>query len=745
MKIYDARTSFAGGELSPALYGRIDLAQYQIGCRVLKNFIVLPQGAVINRPGTRILGDQGNRYDAVRLAPFVFSHDRNGETDSCVLAFADGFVDRYDRSGFLGRIMGSPYRTEHLPKLRWLQSGDVMYLFHPEVPVHTLSRTPAGWVFNEVEFENGPFEDVNTDPEKTLGFFATTDPLTPRDDPAVHALVSTFDMTGMIYEGLLIRVEFEVKAKSEELTLSRGDGEEFGDWTVVRYVFGPFTYRTSGKWQGTLEVQRCRPEGWAGKDESDWEWETFKTYTSQDGAEENFSFSGDVEEYADHYRFRYKGSAESITLNFGFEGGMIYRMFRVYKIVGPDFAYVEDIEGKRGNVFPYTDAWAIGSFGPNFGYPSMGIFHQERLVLANTPHSPQSIWMSQPASWHNFGASIPAKDDDSIMVTLASKEVNEIRGLSSRGDLLIFTAGGEWSAKAGQKTDVFTPSSIVITPSGYRGSMDMAPLDVGDVTLFVQRQGTVIRSLGYSLEVDGYSAPDISVLSAHLFEDNPVRAWAYQQTPWSVVWCALADGSVAAVTLQKEHQVTAWTRQEFGKNCAVEDVCCIPGERQDDAFFAVRRWWRLEETGEEREFIQIEALNHWEAKAGAGVFVDGERKPVRSELETMDLELGAGQGTLQARHKQVPVVTLRLMKTVTLRAGIVHYDNQDDPLLDYLRFPGMLSPGPAEQPFSGDVRMEIPGGVARQCRIRLENDLDAPVGLLALFPEVCVGYEELGK
>lgn len=733
MKIYDARTSFAGGELSPALYGRVDMAQYQIGCRELKNFIVLPQGAVVNRPGTRRLGED-RAYTAVRLAPFVFSSE-----DSCVLAFGDGFVDRYDRHGFQETILDSPYRKAHLPKLRWLQSADVMYLFHPDVPVHTLSRTPNGWEFNEVTFEKGPFEDVNTDPEKKLIFWAWSG--------SRHKMDANFDMSEWLHLGLLIRVEFEIKAKSEELSVARGSDTEWGPWATVRYVFGPFTYRTSGKWQGTLEVQRCRPEGWAGKDEEDWEWETFKTYTSGDDAEENFAFSGVVEEYADHYRFRYKGNKDAITVNVSWEGGIVYRLFRVVEILSDTSAYVEDVEGKRGNVAPGTDAWAIGSFGPHYGYPSMGIFHQERLVLANTRHSPQSIWMSQPASWHNFGASIPAKDDDSIMVTLASKEVNEIRGLSSRGDLLIFTAGGEWSAKAGQKTDVFTPSSIVITPSGYRGSMDLEPLDVGDVTLFVQRQGTVIRSLGYSLEVDGYSAPEISVLSAHMFENNPVARWTYQQTPWSVAWCALEDGTVAAVTLQKEHQVTAWTRHEFGNagKVAVKDLCSIPGEMQDDLFLAV---WR--ETSPQPDplpewglgTIRIELMNHWDAGVGVGTYLDNERYPVRSALETMDIEIGGG-GTLQGRHKQTPVVTLRLMKTAGLRAGVVHQDNERAPMLDGLRFPGMLSPGRAAPPFSGDARMEIPGGVARQCRIRVENDEDAPVGLLAIFPEVCVGYEEM--
>ena len=133
MKIFDMKTSFAAGELSPLLHARVDLAQYANGAACLNNFIILPQGGLSKRPGTVPLG--GKTYSSVRLVPFVFS-----EEDSCVLAFGDGFVDRYTYTGYRERILGSPYTSSHLARLRWLQSADVLYLFHPDVPIHMLRR-----------------------------------------------------------------------------------------------------------------------------------------------------------------------------------------------------------------------------------------------------------------------------------------------------------------------------------------------------------------------------------------------------------------------------------------------------------------------------------------------------------------------------------------------------------------------------------------------------------------------------
>lgn len=718
MKLYDAKPSFAGGELAPTLHARIDLAQYAIGARTMKNWIVLPQGGIVNRPGTTVL-DPGRSYGAVRLVPFVFSED-----DSCVLAFGDGFVDRYTFAGYRERIPGSPYTSAHLPRLRWLQSADVLYLFHPDVPVHTLSRKATGWEFEKVRLDKGPFEDMNNDPEKMLI-------LTERADFEYDLFADGFQLfeTYDLLDALL-KVEVKVKAWSDTFELKNGGtnpggGLNWGDPVVVRNVFGAFSYRTTGKWTGTVKVERCLPEGWVGKaGEDEWVWEPFKEYFSDGGAEENFAFSGAVEEYANHYRFSYAGPKNRIIVAFDYEGGVIERVLRVKEIISTQEAVVEDTE-KKGGYIPTTDAWAIGAFGPHYGYPSLGIFHQERLVLARTQHSPQSIWMSQPASWHDFSTSIPAKDSDAITVTLASKEVNEIRGLASRGDLLILTSGGEWQAKAGAKTDVFTPSSIVITPSGYRGSHTLAPLDVGDVTLFVQRHGTTVRSMGYSLEVDGYSSSDLSILAAHMFENNPVVAWAYQQTPWSVVWCVLADGTVGALTIQREHQVTAWTRQVFGpQGHKVEDVCCIPGATQDDVYFVVRRG----------NGLRVERLHRRSDAGGEESFRDAGAHTVHSVLECLDWEQQVN-GTLQGRHKQVPALTLRLLRTVSLKGGIVTENGGE---LDMLQFPDADSPGASAALYTGDVRLVAPGGFGRVCRVRLENDSPTPATILGIFPEVVV-------
>ncbi|MET1025703.1 MAG: hypothetical protein ABWY00_00940, partial [Dongiaceae bacterium] len=92
--------SFAGGELSSKLYGRVDQAQYRIGCRKLQNFFVHPAGAASNRPGTEFVGEIIDSAIRGRLIPFQFSTQQ-----TYVLEFGDRKL-RIIRNG--GYVLETP-------------------------------------------------------------------------------------------------------------------------------------------------------------------------------------------------------------------------------------------------------------------------------------------------------------------------------------------------------------------------------------------------------------------------------------------------------------------------------------------------------------------------------------------------------------------------------------------------------------------------------------------------------------
>lgn len=112
------QTSFIGGVLAPALYGRTDLSRFAHSLRECRNFIVKQEGSAINRPGLKFLASLGST--ACRLVPFVFSRNQ-----SYVLVF-DNLRVRVYKTGTLQATVVTPWLTADLPYLKFAQSGAVM-------------------------------------------------------------------------------------------------------------------------------------------------------------------------------------------------------------------------------------------------------------------------------------------------------------------------------------------------------------------------------------------------------------------------------------------------------------------------------------------------------------------------------------------------------------------------------------------------------------------------------------------
>src|SRR6185437_12032065 len=56
MAVAVIQTSFAAGELSPSLFGRVDLNKFHIGASTMRNLFVDYRGGSVNRAGTAYVG-----------------------------------------------------------------------------------------------------------------------------------------------------------------------------------------------------------------------------------------------------------------------------------------------------------------------------------------------------------------------------------------------------------------------------------------------------------------------------------------------------------------------------------------------------------------------------------------------------------------------------------------------------------------------------------------------------------------
>ena len=155
-------------------------------------------------------------------------------------------------------------------------------------------------------------------------------------------------------------------------------------------------------------------------------------------------------------------------------------------------------------------------------------------------------------------------DADSAMIyTIASNQVNAIRYLKAVRTLIVGTSGGEWTVSADGTDAAVTPSNVTIKKQSSYGSSTVDAVPAGNATLFLQRAKRKIRELAYDFDVDGYTAPDLTILNETV-TDSGINEMSYQQSPDSNLWCVRDDGVLACLTYQRSDNVVAWSRHKVG-------------------------------------------------------------------------------------------------------------------------------------------------------------------------------------
>ena len=233
--------------------------------------------------------------------------------------------------------------------------------------------------------------------------------------------------------------------------------------------------------------------------------------------------------------------------------------------------------------------WRLGAWSATSGYPSVGAFFEQRLFVANTGTRPQTLWASNTADFEVFSPdsanssgvwNATLQDDDGLDYTISADDVQAIRWLSPGEDTLaIGTVSGEWTPSS--TGAVLTPTDFTVRQQTTHGSAQVQPLRVGNVVLFVQRAKRKVREFGFSFQIDGFQAPDMTRLAQHITRGGIVEM-AFAEEPNSLLYAVRTDGVLLTMTYRRDEDVVGWARQivggSFGTGHAVvESVAVIPG------------------------------------------------------------------------------------------------------------------------------------------------------------------------
>ena len=764
MAYFPSQVSFAAGELAPSLYGREDLAKYAVGLRTLKNFTVHPHGGVSNRAGTRYVAEAKHAGKAVRLVPFEYS-----DTDAYLLEFGDEYVRFYKNGAQLTKD-GSPYELEtpylegELRALSFAQSADVLFIVHPNHPPMELARyADTNWTLEKCAFKDGPFRTMNST-DTTIALSSMTGNVT---------LTASAALFNAGHAGALFSVFHHV----DEVT-KKTSGDLSASWGVEITAYEGWHVLSSGFWGGTVRLQRY--------DEDEARWTDIYTFTSGSTKTscKNYDESGTVEEPT-----RFRLTADSFTTflpegNTDADRGYFeltaeaadyeccIRVNSVTSSTAAQGTFEKDAASTRA-----TRNWSEGAWSDYRGWPCAVGFNQDRLCFGGNASEPQNVWMSVTGDYYNFERHLVLQDDDAVTASLVSRKVSPVRAFVPLSSLVVLTAGAEWTISAGGTKSAITPSSLEANVQGYRGASMVTPVVIGNMVLFVQKQGKIIRDLGYAFESDSYSGNDLTV-----FKDRTVAAMDYQQDPDSIVWVALDDGSLLALTYLREQDVVAWSRIETDGE--VESVCCLSSAERDEVWLAVKRRSgdgykrfieqmaaRSAESPEECFFVdcgvtkryetpqaEITGLSHLEGRDVA-VLADGNvihgltvengkitlkhpasvvhvGLPYRAELETLDLTLPRQDGTQQGRSARLISVSVRVEKTRGIKIGAAEGDPVPFEAMEFKE----RSTEPYGAPISlttGIMTLGLNAGYSSG-RVRVIADEPLPCTVISLLPKVAV-------
>jgi hypothetical protein len=740
-------TNFTGGELSPRLDGRNDLNKYSSGCKTLENMIIYPHGSAARRSGSRFIAEVKSSAAKTRLIPFEFS-----TTQTYMMEFGNQYIRFYKDNGQIlegdktisGATQANPVvitATSH-----GYSNGDEISI--TSVAGMTELNNKRYLVANKT---TNTFEITNVDGTNINGTSFTA--YTSGGVANRVYEISTPYLTAELFD-----IKYAQSADVMYITHPNHEVEKLSrtghtSWTLSDVDF------TKGPMQDANTTDTTLNPGQS----------AVGTGISLVASAVTGINSG-------------SGFLSTDVGRFVFLNGGYAKITGVTDTTNATITIITALSSASA-----TADWRLGSFSDTTGHPSSVTFFEQRLVFAGTSNEPQTLFFSRSGDYENMDANIGGTiaDDDAIIYTIASNQVNAIRFMTATRTLIVGTAGGEFTVSGGGTDVAITPTNILIKKQSNHGAANVDAISAGNATLFLQRAKRKIRELAYNFDVDGYLAPDMTILAEHITEGG-ITQMAYQQEPNQIVWMTRSDGELIGLTYQREQQVTAWHRQIFGGvfgsgNAVCESVAVIPTDDTEYQVYVIVKRTINSVTRRYVEYLNnydftetdnttfnfldsqleysgsatttITGLEHLEGQA-VSILADGSTHPDKtvssgaitldrsstkvkvglsytSLLQTMRLDAGAANGTSQGKTKRIYDISLRLFESVGVEVG------PDLSNMERIPFRSSADDMDTAIPvFTGDKEIEFRGNYETDGFIFVRQTQPLPLTVLSLYPNL---------
>ena len=563
--------AFSAGEITPEMFGRIDTPKRQEGLALCSNFITLPYGPAINRPGTLFVKEVKNSSSFTRLIPFSYSNTQT---------FAIEVGAGYFRFHTLGETL--------------------------------LYTTPAAWS-STTAYNIGDLTSYGG-----VNYYCTTanTNVTPPNASYWYALPTdmTYEIPNPYAAADLMDIHFTQSA--DVITLVHQNYaplelRRYGatNWQISYPNFNPPSSTiTSISATATVVTSGGTP--------------VTESYVVTNvlavGLQESAQYSGvasctnDLTLANNHNTISWTDSAAAGT----------NVRYNVYKLSNGIYGYIgqsgstsfvdNNITADITNTPPLFDS----IFQSANNYPAAVGYYQQRRVFAGTFDEPQNVWMTRSGTESDMGYTIPTRSDNRVAFRIAAREASAVRHIVPVRTLLLLSATTEFQVSA-PSTGVLSPTDLSVDPQSYVGANMVQPVVVNNWVLFAAARGGHLREMSYNYMVQGYLTGDVSLFASHLFDYYQITDMAYVQTPYPIVWCVSSSGKLLGMTYIPEQEVAGWHQHSTGVSDIFESICTVTENNNDVLYCIVNRTIN----GVQKRYVEVFASRDYTALANA-YFVD---------------------------------------------------------------------------------------------------------------------------
>lgn len=555
-------TNFSKGELSPLIEGRPDLAAYFEGGSTITNWLLLRQGGLRRRYGTRFLKEVKTSAKDTVLLPFEFSVDT-----SYMLEVGDLYLRMYKNKAQVTTSaagpaveVATPFVEADLRLLHFTQSADVMFLFHNAYAPRTLSRTSdTAWALVAASFTPPPSFEKDTD----ISGGATLTPAATTGTGVVFTASAAVFLEGDIGR--------QIKFGSSLATIKAFGASALDTVSPNTHVradilvaFPDTNPIPTGSWklhlspQTTLDPDIKEPIG--------------KVVNLTAGV--NAFRTADVGKFIHIY------------------GGVVEITTRTSATVISGI--LRSVMGGTPDANPAAapaGSWTLeeASWSATNGFPRTGEFFQGRLGQASTTQQPTTWWLSASDDFYNYAVGTEA--DRAIDYTIASRQVNRVEWMADNTDLFIGTAGTEQRIDGDRNGEPLGGDVVpLIDRLTAHGSAPVQPVAAHRRTIFLDRSRKKIFSLAFDLAEDGFDAVEHTAEAEHITGTGiQLGHVAFQKRPDPRLYFVREDGNLITFTFYPREKVVGFT--VFDTDGLYQSVGVIPGpaKSSDEVYVIVKR------------------------------------------------------------------------------------------------------------------------------------------------------------